>query len=69
MRFSGLVRDFDRQRTCNCQHPGCQHVGTTCTPTDRISAATLQKPYKPWLVIQQLWFFRTVSNVMGLSIA
>ena len=45
--FSGLVRDFDRWRTCNCQHLGCQHVVTTCTPSDGISAATLQKPYKP----------------------
>jgi len=42
-----------------------QHAEVTCTPWDAVAAATLQKPHKPWLVIQQLWF--TVSHVMRLS--
>ena len=35
MWFSSPVRNFGRRRTCSCQHPGCQHVGTSCTPLGR----------------------------------
>ena len=35
MWFTGPVRNFGMRRTCSCQHPGCQHVGTNYTPLGR----------------------------------